>query len=472
MKSLDEKKLLARMSRNVGQPDLALEESIRVEEELNRKLFARPIPILVEKAEPVPIPLVEVVPPSPQPPKAFEPIGTIPKVPMDMMRSELQGMRKQLSDVANRVNTLSFGGGGTGVVRFYDLDDHQQIIDMITTPSNVDHISFDITGPFVDPPDGSISWNPDEECLDVHQPDGTTLQVGLEQYTRVHNDTGTVLQPGELVMFVGVEEPYPGVIEHTPTVDRFVANAAYPPIFIVGVMTEAVANAQNGRATTIGKVRDIDTTGTPVGETWAIGDLLWAHPTSPGKLTKVQPTAPNIVVSIAAVLHVSNTAGEILVRPTIYPQLHTGTFYSTVAQTAAVANTAYPVTWNADGLQCPHVNRANTSEVVCSHQGYYSFEFRLHLEAPKNVSGRVWIWARVDGVDVPNSTTELSLQGSGNVEARMYPSWSFVQTISAGGRFQLMWATDNTQISIHQPVATSFAPAARPAAIRVTQVNL
>jgi len=464
MKSLEEKKLLARMARNIGQPDLSLEESIRIEEELDKKLF-RPIPILVEKAEPVPIPLVEVVPPPPQPPKAFEPIGTIPKVPAEMMRAEIQGMRQQMKDISNRVQSLSFGGGGTGAVRFAALDDHQY-------PSDVRAIIFDPAGPVIDPPDGSISWNPDEECLDVHQPDGTTLQVGLEQYTRVHNDTGTTLQAGELVMFVGVEEPYPGVVEHCPMVDRFVANATYPPIYIVGVMTEAVANAQNGRATTFGKVRDIDTTGNTVSETWVIGDLLWAHPTTPGALTKVQPTAPNIVVSIAAVLHVSNTAGVLLVRPTIYPQLHTGTFYSTVAQTAAVANTAYPVTWNADGMKCPHVNRANTSEIVCSHQGLYQFEFRLHLEAPKNVSGRVWIWARVDGVDTPSSTTELSLQGSGAVEARMYPSWSFVQSLAAGSRFELMWAADSTQISIYLPTTTAFAPAARPAAIRVTQVNL
>lgn len=462
MKSLDEKKLLARMARNVGQPDLALEESIRVEEDLNKKLF-RPIPILVEKTEPVPIPLVEVVPP-PQPPKAFEPIGTIPKVPAEMMRSELQGMRKQIGDIANRVNTLSFGGGGTGAVRFDALDDHQY-------PTDVKAIIFNTEGAPLAPP-GSIAWNPNEECLDVNQPDGTTLQIGLEQYIRIHNHTDTTLESGELVMFAGVEEPHDGVVEHVPKVSRFIANAAFPPIYVVGVMTEAVANAENGRATTFGKVRNLDTTGTPVSETWAIGDLLFASATSPGKLTKVRPSAPNIVVSVAAVLHVDATNGEILVRPSIFPQLHSGTFYSTVAQTASLANTGYAVTWNTDALKCPHINRANTSEIVVNEQGLYSFEFRLHLEAPKNQSGRVWIWARVDGVDIVNSTTEISLYGSGSVEGRYYPSWAFVQHIDAGQNFQLMWATDNTTISIYAPVTTAFAPAAMPAAIRVTQVNL
>lgn len=337
--------------------------------------------------------------------------------------------------------------------------------------ANLRSVSFDTTGPGSTQP-GTIAWNPDEGCLDVYQPDGTICQVGLENYIRVHNDTGTTLMPGELVMFTGVEEPYPGVNEHVPMVDRFIANAAFPPIYVVGVMTEQVANAENGRATTFGKVRQLDTTGTSVSETWVIGDLLFASATNPGKLTKVRPTAPNIVVSVAAVLHVDATNGEILVRPSIFPQLHTGTFYSTVPQTAAQANTAYPVTWNSNGAKCPHINRANTSEIVVSDQGLYSFEFRLHLEAPKNESGRVWLWGRINGVDIPNSATEISLYGSGTVEGRYYPSWAFVQSMNAGESFELMWATDNTNISIHAPAATAFAPVAVPAVIRVTEVNL
>jgi hypothetical protein len=470
VKNLDEKRLLARMARNVGQPDLALEESIRREENLTENLFTK-LPKTDEK--PMAAPVLEeknlFTPPATLIDRAVEAIHAAPSKPpviAEQMRdAELRGIRSQITDLMAKVGTLSWGGGGTGAVRFAALDDHQH-------PTDIRVLEFNTAGPAYPPPVGSMSWNPNEECVDITQPDGTTLQVGLEQYIRVHNDTGTTLESGELVMFSGVEEPYPGVIEHVPMVDRFIANAAFPPIYVVGVMTEAVANAENGRATTFGKVRNIDTTGTPVSETWVIGDLLFASATSPGKLTKVRPSAPNIVVSVAVVLHVDATNGEILVRPSIFPQLHTGTFYSTAPQSASLANTAYPVAWNSDGLKCPHVNRANTSEIVVSEQGLYSFEFRLHLEAPKNQTGRVWVWARVAGVDVPNSTTELSLFGSGSVEGRYYPSWAFVQHMGAGENFQLMWATDNTTITIYAPAATAFAPAAMPSAIRVTQVNL
>jgi hypothetical protein len=66
----------------------------------------------------------------------------------------------------------------------------------------------------------------------------------------------------------------------------------------------------------------------------------------------------------------------------------------------------------------------------------------------------------------------MSMYGSGTIEATMYPSWSFQQSMGVNSTFQLMWATDNTQLIIYQPETTAFAPASRSAAMRVTQVNL
>jgi hypothetical protein len=273
-------------------------------------------------------------------------------------------------------------------------------------------------------------------------------------------------------MFAGVSPPHGGNTEWTPQIALFDAtNGLYPPLYVIGIITQPIANGKNGRATTFGKVRHIDTTGTTVGETWNIGDLLWAS-TTPGELTNIRPTSPNVAVSIAAVMKVDVTEGEILVRPSIFPQLHMGTFYSNTSQTASVANTPYAITYNKDGLKCPHVNLANTNAIRVSEQGLYKFEFRLHIDSPKNQSGRVWVWCRQDGVDVPDSATEMSLYGSGSIEATIYPSWSFQRSMNANSTFQLMWATDNTQISIYQPAATAFTPDSRSAVLRVTQVNL
>lgn len=475
MKSLEEKRLLARMARNVGQPDLELEESIRVEENLSKNLFnnlPKTTEILIESrtSDEKYLPKNLFTPTANLVQSTAEHIKVAPSDRVneapDPISIELTRLRTQLADIMGKIGTMAWGGGGTGAVRFDALDDHQH-------PKDIRILEFNTAGPGQPVvPSGALAWNPVEECLDVYQPDGTVCQVGLENYIRVCNHTGSELTQGSFVMFVGVEEPHADSPEHTPKVAPFTANGAFPPLYTVGVLTENIANGEIGRATTLGKVRDLNTTGSSVSETWAIGDLLWAHPTIPGALTKVKPAAPEIAVSVAAVLHVGTVDGVLLVRPTIFPQLHTGTFTSDTQQTAAVANTPYAVAWNTNGLKCPHINVANTTEITVQDSGLYQFEFRLHLEAPKNQSGRIWLWVRVNGVDAPGSATELSLIGSGTVEARQYPSWSFVQHLNANNYLQLMWATDNTQLKIYQPESVAFAPVAYSAAIRVIQVNL
>jgi len=74
--------------------------------------------------------------------------------------------------------------------------------------------------------------------------------------------------------------------------------------------------------TWFGYVRDLDTRGTAntaisVGdENWAVGDKLYVHPTAPGKLTKVEPAAPNVKICVASVIIRNQTAGVLFVRPT------------------------------------------------------------------------------------------------------------------------------------------------------------
>jgi hypothetical protein len=130
MKNLDEMKLLARMARNLGQPDLDLENRIKLEENLNKRLFAKP------KEPPVQI-LKEELPPAPAP--AFEPpkkddiiqqtVNAIssPKFAKqelpDFQQKELDGIRKQIAEIIQRMGTLSWGGGGTGAVKINDMDD-------------------------------------------------------------------------------------------------------------------------------------------------------------------------------------------------------------------------------------------------------------------------------------------------------------------------------------------------------------
>ena len=121
MKSLQEKKRLARMARNIGQPDLKLEESIRREEELAG---------LVHPSDPEPV-ITEEIDHSNEPEDLVHQAAaaihaSAPKqnpIQEQIQYADLAEIRKMLNQIRSHGN-LSWGGGGTGVVRFVVLDDH------------------------------------------------------------------------------------------------------------------------------------------------------------------------------------------------------------------------------------------------------------------------------------------------------------------------------------------------------------
>jgi hypothetical protein len=186
-------------------------------------------------------------------------------------------------------------------------------------------------------------WNDQDDTLNIGHQYGVVQQVGQETYMQVENVTGSPIPNGSVVGFAGVN----GYIKCSP----YIADGSLPSEYFIGVLTQDLADGEVGMATLYGRVRDFDTTGVPAGETWVAGDILYASPTVAGYFTNVRPTAPNSVVIVAAVMVVSATVGEVMVRTTVPTGLAYATYYSTIDQTPAVANTAYEVTFNGTGAE-------------------------------------------------------------------------------------------------------------------------
>ena len=309
---------------------------------------------------------------------------------------------------------------------------------------------------------GMLTWNEFEDCLNVVQNDGSVLQVGLENYIEVVNRSGTSIQNGTIVRFSGVNG------EEIPQVLPMIGDGSIEPLYVVGVLTNTLTDGQRGRATILGKVRNLNTTGSAVGETWNQGDLLWVSPTQPGKLTKIRPTAPNVNISVAAVLKVGTTDGILLVRPTIFPRLFYGKFLSNQTQTPVAVNTPYAVTFNLTDITSG-VLVENNSRIKVLNAGLYSFDFRLQVTSTNSSQKNIWIWARKNGTDVPTSATKVTLVGN---SVEITPSWDFVYSMLVNDYFELVYAVDDTAVSINAPGPTAFAPSTPSATLKVKQVNL
>jgi len=139
MKTLEEKKLLVKMMMAFGQPvDEELVDSIRREEELNEKFLgikkSAPEDILVE--EKIIVEVAEVEPPPAAPaieiPSKEELVKQVINV-LDTRKAnannlvyrdkEIEGMRKTIAEMMQKISTMSWGSGGTGIVRIWEADD-------------------------------------------------------------------------------------------------------------------------------------------------------------------------------------------------------------------------------------------------------------------------------------------------------------------------------------------------------------
>jgi hypothetical protein len=148
---------------------------------------------------------------------------------------------------------------------------------------------------------GTITWNADEETIDIIQ-NGATLQVGQEIYYHVKNQSGNIIPDGTAVMATGTLGSSGRI-----TVAPMVANGSVASRFYLGVTTEEIADGDDGKVTHFGKIRGLDLTA------YNEGDVLWLDPSTPGGFITTEPEAPNLKISTAFVI--SNTdPGTMMVR--------------------------------------------------------------------------------------------------------------------------------------------------------------
>jgi len=136
-----------------------------------------------------------------------------------------------------------------------------------------------------------------------------------------------------------------------------------------------------------------------------------------------------------------------------------GSFYDTTTQTAAAINTAYPITLDTTVVHNNiDIDTIDTSKIYVNLTGVYNFQAILQLNNNSaTTSGYIWVWARIDGVDIPYSASKVELfYGSPN---ELLSTLNFVLELQAGQYFQIMWATDNLDCELLAETATAFAPA-------------
>lgn len=183
--------------------------------------------------------------------------------------------------------------------------------------TKTDYIEFATLAPIPAHKTGNLFWNNEDETLNSQLTDSATLKVGHALLYHAKNDSGGTLDIGTPVMFSGVV----GASGKLKCV-KAVADGTYPSDYMMGVMLNTTPTGEFGYVVQFGPIRGFNTTGTPYGEVWADGDLLYFSATTPGGWTKTKPDSPNINVPVAVVTNAASSgSGSIFVRMEISENL-------------------------------------------------------------------------------------------------------------------------------------------------------
>lgn len=309
---------------------------------------------------------------------------------------------------------------------------------------------------------GNISWNATDATANLGMEYGVTQQIGQEIYARVGNQTGSDIPNGTVVGFAGATA-------NALLVAPYLADGSSPTLYILGVMTHDLPDSgEKGYCTTWGFVRGLDTTGADVSETWAVGDILYASPSTAGKFTKVKPTAPDNVIPLAAVITVDDTEGLIFVRPTIEQQSYYGVFSRTTSYSPASTNTAYAIQFDTTRISNGIVIGSPTSRIVVPESGLYDISVTLQYSSSNSSNKDIYSWIRKNGTDVSQSSRILTLNINGGYSPILI---SEAISMNKNDYIEIMFATTDTAVSLNAVPATAFGPGSPAANLVIEQIQ-
>ena len=133
-----------------------------------------------------------------------------------------------------------------------------------------------------------------------------------------------------------------------------------------------------------------------------------------------------------------------------------GSFYDTTDQVAALANTAYGMTYNTTDLSQGVYIGSPTSRVYVDTANIYNIQFSAEFINTSGGTANAWIWLRKNGTDIPNSASTIRVQGN-NTE--LVAAWNFLLQMNAGDYFEIMWEVSDVALSLHADPATAVHPA-------------
>jgi hypothetical protein len=186
----------------------------------------------------------------------------------------------------------------------------QALAKAIPAPSSPQQAHLDFpSGAQVYPAPRRLWWSSDAGTHQIGLTDGVTGDLCQQLDFYVKNTSGGTISKGQSVMATGAVGASGKI-----TVAPADADGSILSQYMLGIAAHDIPNNAFGYVVSFGSIRNVNTTGSAYGETWADGDVLFFHPSTAGGLTKTRPTAPALDLPVAIVTNASAGAGSLFVR--------------------------------------------------------------------------------------------------------------------------------------------------------------
>lgn len=145
-----------------------------------------------------------------------------------------------------------------------------------------------------------------------------------------------------------------------------------------------------------------------------------------------------------------------------------GSFYSTVDQTNPVASAVNLMTYNQTVDFFNVSIGAINSRVYVAEEAIYNIQFSAQLDKSGGSASAVYIWLRLNGQNVANSATKVTIDGP---NSEIVAAWNFVLPLAENDYFELAWQSSDTNVFLAEEPASGNVPEIPSVILTVTWVS-
>jgi hypothetical protein len=169
---------------------------------------------------------------------------------------------------------------------------------------------------------------------------------------------------------------------------------------------------------------------------------------------QTQPSLSDLVSQMAE-LQKQIQSLQVTPPPRQFERSRYGSFYDTTTQTATTINTAKAITFNTTDLSRGVYLGTPTSRVYVDTPGIYNFDTSFQLDKTAGGVGLFYLWFRLNGVDVPDSASQIRIQGN---NAEIFSSLNYFFDLNAGDYVEIMYSVDDLSVQILAEAAAAPHP--------------